>query len=279
MGCCHSRSETEMKIREIWDLSEICQMNLQSYIKLVMEAINEAKTQAKEMKMKKEEIPRTIFQEIVISTLKSSSNDDLFERIRFHIVKDDKSQNQGYCCIFTLILLTKGNYRDKVQAFNDFFLALNEVYNLKGHIKTNFLLFKSILILYVDLVSFLTVGYLININRDNDHVFLERLNLISKCFRIGNRTKLCDELLEKWSSAEQSFILDDFLREKESDLDHTCIRDKLIELDYGKDGLKYLFNKTSDQDNNNSSQIENEELNISINEPPSLSKEIKKNKK
>jgi len=265
-----------MKIREIWDLSEICQMDLENYVKIILESINEAKAQEKRNKLKKEELARSIFQEIIIKVLKSSYYDDLFERIRFHIMKDDKKQNHGYCCIFSLILVMKGNHREKVQAFNDIYLALQEIFSLKGHIKTNFLMFKSILILYIDIVSFLTIGYLININRGNDPFFVEKLDEISKCFRIENRVKLCEELLGQYSSSHQFFILDDLLRDKEILLDNSSIREKLIEMDHGKGGIKNQITKNHEK-NTDEIQLIKGDI-ISENEVLSIAKAKKKNK-
>jgi len=265
MGCSIPRSEIELKINEIWDQSDICLMNIESYIRIINHIVNE-KLSIKS-NIKKEDLKKEINEEVTNKVLISFSNEDLFKKIRFHLKQEDNKQNNGYFLLFAMILLTQGKIIEKIQAFDNLFLILQEPFELKGKLTTNISFMKGIFISYIDLVSFITLGYLINLNKNNDTEYLEKLMKISKCFRLENRTLLCGEVFKKWE-LNSLFNMENFLKENEQLLLHSGIRDKLVELDHGVQGL---YNEEKKEKENlgkkmNEEKKENENLGKKMNE-------------
>lgn len=235
MGCSISRSEIELDIQEIWDTSEISLMGVDKYIELVSNTIKQAEIQHKDHN--DEQKNTFIFQEIITKVIKSVDNENLFEKIRFHIMKDDKIKDIGHFNLYSFILFSSDRLSKKNRAFIQLHNLLEEPYKL-SEIKISFNLnfFKNIIRTYIDLVSFITLGYLINVNKENNSDYLEKLETIHKCFTLKNRTQLCNELFQECDKAN-NFSLEQFLELKEKELYHTAIRDKMIEMVYGIEGL------------------------------------------
>ncbi len=252
MGCSVSRSQLEIKLTEIWDESVICLMSTETYLKLIEEIINDTNEKIG-MTIYKKDVMKVIFTGIITRVLISRSDDILFNKIRFHLMKDDKRRNHGYFYIFSLVFMLKSNFENKIKALNHLFFMLKSRLNKKIDINNNNSFAKSIIISYIDLVSFITMGYFVSLNQDESLDYLKRLDQISKSFRLENRIRLCEQLFANWKD-NQFFKLDEFLIENKLLLDHSVIRDKLIDIDYGKEGLFI-----QEQNSKNLNEIVNEE--------------------
>ena len=251
MGFVEVKYKEEKYIYDLWNSSNICQTSPEDYIQEIKFILEKIKNNTKKEKDSKN-LADALMEQVVEKYIVNTAEFQLFESVRTHIYKDNLKHKLGYHIFFSMVFLIDTNIRKRVWMFTELFALLKDIYNLKGNIKTNPILFTNIVTMYIDLVSFCIMGYYLKINLDSiaeeDFIIM---NKIFKSFNFDNRGLLIKELF-----SAPIFSLYQFLEVNEDNLDHNQIRKKMIEYDYGKDGFLKI---SADVENENDKKDEKNE--------------------
>jgi hypothetical protein len=235
MGCSEIKSKREQFIYELWESTTICQCSSSDYIDDIKSRIEDLKTN---IKNDSKSIADSLLEQTVEKYIVNTAQYHLFENIRIHFYKDNVKHKLGYNIFFVLVFLIDSSKRQKIWMFNELFTILKDIYNLKGNIKTNPILFTNIITMYIDLVSFCTMGYYLKLNLNClDETEFIKMNKIFECFNIKNRGLLIKELF-----SSSIFNLDEFLEFNEEKIDHNQIRKIMVEYKYGKGAFLKMEN-------------------------------------
>lgn len=239
MGCQESKSEQEQFLFELWDSTTICRTIPDDYLKEIKDFVHKIYVEENQGVIKSKDLPNELFERIVKEYINNTAEFDLFENIRKHLFQDNYKSKLGFNIFFVLVFLLDANKKEKLLILEELFNLLAPTYNMKGNIKSNPILFKNIITMYIDLVSFCTLGYYLKLHmNEKSQNSMEKLHKIFKAFRFGNREILMNDLF-----GSSAFYLDEFLTKNEKKLDHNEIRKFMIELDYGKNGFFLLGNE------------------------------------
>lgn len=236
--CSKTASEQEIFLTELWINSKICQTSPEEYIEYLNITIEESLKNS-HSNDNRNEIFERILEKIIEKYLSSDINYEVFDKIKGHILMENKKYDKGYYVFFALVFLIDSNKKEKQKMLIDVHLIIQKIKkNLKEiSLKTKKSFFKNILIMYIDLVSFCTVGYFLKqiLNKKNDEYF-DKYDKVLDAFRIKNREQLVLEFL----GSSDNFDMLHFLEIHDSDLEHQNIRKALIEMHYGEDGLNLV---------------------------------------
>lgn len=226
MGCMESKSEQEILLDDLWLHSKICQTSPLQYIDSISDTIISLK------KENNKDLENALIERIIKLYLNSDFNFEVFEQIKYHFINENKKQKLGHILLFVLIFLIDSNKKEKLEMMIEITILIEDIYNInRSSLKTNRKLFKNLLTVYIDLVSFCTLGYymkyILNKNKKEEKLVAD-YNRVFRTFRIANREKL----LNKFIGNNTDFDMDLFFENNKNGLEHFNIRKSLIQMDY-----------------------------------------------